>query len=108
MKTPLLFNVPKDRPSRKERIKAFKELHGIETHYAGRTWGKKNNPWDACLMPRARQIGSNYGCNETSTLGELVGSVCRLLEEAGVLVTGETECDAIRTLCENNKIPCDL
>lgn len=106
MKTPLLFNVPKDRPSRKERIKAFKQLHGIETHYAGKGWGKENHPWSACLMPAARTFG--YGVTETSDLFDVVSKVARLLEEAGVLVTGETEREAIRTLCENNKIPCDL
>lgn len=106
MKTPLLFNVPKDRPSRKDRIKAFKKLHGIET--VNSRLPKGDQPWTACLMPKAHQIGAGYGCDPKSNFMDLFVEVGRLLEEASVMVNGETEADAIRTLCEKHKIPCDL
>lgn len=104
MKTPLLLNVPKDRPSRKERINEFKKLHNIVTLKS--SLPRKDEPWFACLMTSARKFG--YGVTEQSDLFDCVAKVGRLMEESGVLVTGETEADAIRTLCENNKIPCDL
>lgn len=108
IKTPLLFEVPKTHPSKKEKMEAFKKLHGIETHYAGKGWTREDHPWSACLMPRAREIAAPYVKEENPNLFDLVANAARLLEEAGVLVTGETERDAIRNLCEDNKIQCDL
>lgn len=105
-KTPLLFDVPKDSPTRKEQIEAFKAKHSIETHNAGPKWGRENYPWSACLMPAARKFG--YGVTEQSNIYDAVAKVGRLLSEAGYLVEGRTEREAIQMLCQNCDIPCDL
>lgn len=107
MKTPLLINVPKDSPSRKEKLDAFKAKHQIETHNAGPGWGKANHPWSACLMSAAREMGEEYE-TPVKNIGDAVAHFCRLLDEAGLLVTGETERDAVRRLCEKNDIVFDL
>jgi len=101
-KQPFLFDVPKDSPSTKERLHAFMAKHGIETHYAGKALGRENYPWAACLMPRARQFG--YGVTATDDLFECVAKVGRLLEEAGVLVEGQTEREAVEELCRQQHI----
>lgn len=106
MKTPLLFDVPKTHPSRKEKIKAFKELHGIET--VNSQLPKGEQPWTACLMPKAHQIGAGYGCDPKSNFMDLFVKIGRLLCESKIMVNGETERDAIRTLCDENNIVCDL
>jgi hypothetical protein len=105
LKTPNLLDVPKTGLSAREKLRAFKAAHGIETkHCPGMT--RKEHPWLACLMPAARQFG--YGVTAESDLFDCVEKVGRLLDEAGVLVTGETERDALRRLCECNDIPCAL
>ena len=105
MKTPLLINVPPDSPSRRSKIKAFKTLHGIETHHCG-NMDRKDHPWIAALMPQCRTLG--YGVTDKSDLSDCIIKVERLMYEAGYLVTGETELKAIRTLCKANKIECPL
>lgn len=106
MKTLTLINVPKTHPSRKEKLDAFKLKHGIETHTAG--WDRKDFPWCACLMPKAKEIAGPYMRGDKPDLFNLVAHAGRLLEEAGVLVTGETERMAVGTLCEENGIPFEL
>lgn len=104
-KTPPLFEVPKTAPSRRDKIKAFKAEHVIETHHCG-SMSRKEHPWMACLMSSARKLG--YGVTEKSDLFDIIAKVGRLADEAGICVTGETEIQAIRTLCENNGIECNL
>src|SRR5688500_6970377 len=91
MKTPNLIDVPKMGPSKRDKVKAFKEKHGIETHHAV-GMARKEHPWLACHMPSARTFG--YGVTEQSTLFDCVSKICRLLDEAGVLVEDETEVKA--------------
>lgn len=106
MKTPNLLDVPKDSPTRKERIEAFKKKHGIWTYYvAGQP---KECPWDAMLVPKAVEALAGYGVKPDTHPIELISGYCRLLDEWNLLVSGKTEREAIRTLCEHNEIPCEL
>lgn len=98
MRTPLLLDVPKDSPSRKQTLAAFKKAFNIFTHNANfRT--RKEHPWSALLCPRPMTDDEAV---------QHIASYCRILDEARLLVTGETERDALRTLCQENSIPCYL
>lgn len=104
MRTPTLIDVPKSAPSRRDKLKAFKVQHGIETHDAGKDWD--NGRWLACHMPSARTFG--YGVTEASDLWDCQAKVCRLLDERGVNQYGYTEREAIQRLCARLEIPCNL
>ena len=104
-KHPTLFDVPKDSPSRKERLDAFKSANGIETHHTpGMT--REEGPWMACHMPTARTAG--YGVTETSDLFDVVMHVGMLLDDAGVITYGATEREAVEELCGNIGLLFDL
>lgn len=103
MKTPLLIDVPKDSPSKAEKIKAFKAQHEIETHDAPCNGDTR---WVAAHMPSCRKLG--YGVTENSTMFECVMHVGRLMDEGGLTGYGKSEIAAVRELCSNLKIPCDL
>lgn len=104
MKHPTLFDLPKDSPSRKQRLDAFKREHGIETHYCRGV----DYPWLACHMPSAREIASEY--DETiATLADAIAKFCRLLDECGALVEANSERQAVEQLCVNLGIkPVDM
>jgi hypothetical protein len=104
MKQNKLFDIPPDSPTRAQRIKAFKVKNEIQTHYGGAT----EKPWSACHMPSAFQIGEGYGLKKDDHLFEYVSQICRLLDEAGVLVCDDSEVKAIRRVCANLSLPCDL
>jgi hypothetical protein len=104
MRTPLLIDVPKTSLTRRERIKAFKAKHEIETSYCRGI----QCPWAAAHLPTARKLGAGYGLNEKSNLGECLARVCRLMEESGCMVCEDTEIKAIKQLCRYVNIPCDL
>lgn len=95
-----LLEVPPDRPSTKARIDAFKVEHRIWTHRAT-GWKRIEHPWSALLVPKE----VNY--DELSVM-EYIAGYCRLADEGGWLVTGEGELTAIRRLCNNVDIICDL
>ncbi len=99
MKTPLLIDVPKTHPSRREKLKAFKELHEIETY-------RCYDAWLACHMPSARKLG--YGVTKTSSITDIMSKVCRLTDEAGISDYGRTEREAVRRVCENLGIPFEM
>lgn len=109
MKTPNLFNVPKDRPTRKERIEAFKREHGIWT-YGDKKNRVGDHAWDAMSVTLACERLSGYDLSEEVRKEPimLIAGYCRLLEEMGILVTGQTEVEAIRVLCVNIGIVCEL
>lgn len=104
MKTPPLLTVPKDSPSLRARLTAFKNVHDIETH----TNGDNTDPtrWVAAHMPSCRKLG--YGVTATMGLFECSMKVGRLMDEAGYTAYGSGELSAIRKLCEQLDIPCDL
>jgi hypothetical protein len=97
----MLFDIPKN----KLKITVFKEKHGIETLFSKGC----EPPWCALHMPTARKYG--YGVTETSSFGDCVAKVCRLLDESGVMGYGETEAEAIVETCKSVGIivlPSDL
>lgn len=102
LKTPNLFDVPKDRPTRKQRLEAFKEQHEIFTY------GNKNAGWDAMLVSKARESLLGYDGVAVASPIELIMDYCRLLEESQLLISGETEREAIEELCRLNNIKFDL
>lgn len=102
LKTPNLFDVPKDRPTRKERLESFKSRHSIYTY------GARHAGFDALLVPRARGMLSDYDDAATCSPIELISKYCRLLEEANLLVSGDTERGAIKEICRLNNIVFDL
>lgn len=107
MKTPNLLDVPKDHPTRKERIGAFKSKHGIKTHNCGTSWDESK--WLAVLFTVAwKQFECYCENSDHPSLCDLIAGAGRLVDEAGLSGYGVTEADAIRNLCEQNKIPCDL
>lgn len=99
---PLLLTVPPTAPSRRRRLTIFKREHGIITHYCG-PMPREDHPWLACLIEQCRKFG--YGVSDQSNLLDVVAKVGRLAEEAELLVTGTSECDAIHRLCEANGLP---
>lgn len=106
MKTLTLLSVPKTHPSRQERLDAFKAKHGIETHRSDLR--REDHPWCACLMPAARRTAEAYMKGDPPTLFNMILHAERLLDEAALLVTGETEREAVATLCDHNGITFDL
>jgi hypothetical protein len=106
MKTPNLFDVPKDSPTRKERIEAFKKSNGIKTHNCGGFADDEYPRWTAAHMPSIYKLG--YGVKEGMSLGECGALVGRLIDEAGLAAYGKTERDAILRLCVQLGIPFDL
>lgn len=108
MRTPLLLDVPKTHMSRHDKLVAFKERNGIWTWHC-KEMRREDHPWEAMLEHRARQRLAGYlNDDEPDDPISLIAGYCRLLDEWGLLMTGETEREAIRTLCTRNRIPCNL
>ena len=104
----LLLDVPKTHPTRYERLQAFKERQGIWTHRASFR-DRKDHPWSALLVPRSRlRLAGYLGEGDPDDPMSLIAGYCRLLDESCLLVTGETELDAVQTLCSENNIICDV
>lgn len=103
-RTPYLIEVPRDRPTWRMELRAFKEQHGIQTHDDH----DPTNPgrWLAVLMEPCRKFG--YGVTATSDLFDLICKVGRLMDESGYTAYAKTELQAIRLLCDQNQIPCPL
>ncbi len=96
MKTLPLFDVPKTAQTAREKLTAFKALHGILTY---RTPGmlREDHPWLA-LKP--------FDDDKCKTLGEIVATRCRLYEESGHCQLATGELSAVRLLCKHLKIEC--
>jgi hypothetical protein len=92
--TPNLLDVPPTHPTRQEILQAFKTRQGVWT-YCGKGMKREEHPWEALLVPSG---------GEPDDPVSLIAGYCRLLEEAGLLVTGETELDAVQRLCAANEI----
>jgi hypothetical protein len=107
MRTLLLLDVPKTHMSRHERVVAFKERNGIWTYRSDLR--REDDPWCAMLEHRARKALAGYlKHDEADDPIALIAGYCRLLEECGLLVTGVSEREAIRRLCERNRMGCAL
>lgn len=102
----MLLEVPKDSPTHKERLNALKLALMIETNDAGPQEDKDYPRWLAVHMPSARSMG--YGVTSTSTMFDCFCKVGRLMDDAGIAAYGTTEREAIRKVCENLDLPCDL
>lgn len=100
MKQQTLFDIPKDRPSLAAKIVAFKREHDIWTVRAAHL-AKEEGRWTAFKAP-------DYIEDKKAPPMEIIAGYCRLLEESGHLVDDMGELTAIRQLCANLKIPCDL
>lgn len=100
MKTPNLIDVSKDSPSKADKLEAFKKEHGIWTHRA--TIAKQDYPWSALLLPTNPHYELPYQefVKDLEPV-EIIAGYCRILDEAGFLVTGKTESEAIDRLCVN-------
>lgn len=107
MRTPNLLKVPKDSPTRKERIESFKKEFDIETHYC-KAFEDEHFPWMACKMDIAKRIRQPYRTSQSESLGAIMADVCRLLEESGVVAEGNTEAESIRQLCANLDMICTI
>lgn len=105
MKTPNLITVPKDSPTRKQRLESLKQSFGIETHFS-KAFEIDDNPWIAGHLPTARRMG--YGVTDKSDLFDCVAKIGRLMEDNGSLVEGRTEREAIHLLCKNLGLPFTL
>jgi hypothetical protein len=103
-RTPNLLDVPKTHPSRSEKIHAFKTAYQIETHDNGDATDPGR--WLAGCLAYARKLG--YGVTRHSNLFDCIQKVGRLMDDAGYCAHGKTEIEAIRRVCENLKIPCEL
>lgn len=93
-----LLDVPKSAPSLRQRITAFKKLHGILTFKTSRM-KREEYPWIA-VLPVEEDKGKD--------IGTIMAESCRLYDESGYLAEGTGELSAIRTLCQQLEIKCDL
>lgn len=105
-RTPTLFDVPKDSPSRKDRLRAFKATHGIWTHSAYRSSGIGiSAKWIAVWVVGARKQLAGYGPEVDHMTGmDLVTSYCRLLGEGDLMTEGKTEFEAVELLAIKNEL----
>lgn len=106
MKTPALLTVPKDSPTLKERIEAFKVKHGIETQIS--SWAAVEDKWLALHRIGTAKALRGYGYSCRASLPELYARFGRLIDESGNDAYGATEREAIQNLCANKQIVCDL
>ena len=87
------------------KLRAFKTLHAIWTHRAD-GWAKKDWPWTAMLLPtETRQIPYTKGSTDP---WEILNYAGMWMDDAGLLVHGRTEWEALRLLCKANDIPFTL
>ena len=100
----LLLDVPKDSPTRKERLKAWKDRNKVWTHSAGNNWD--SGKWVAIAMKQSCDALKGYGVAPDIHPMDLVAGYCRLLDEAGLMMEGDTELGAIEKLCRNVGLPC--
>lgn len=98
-KQPALFDLAPDQraPSIQARINEFKRKHGILTNRCA-SIPREDCPWIAVLTEPG----------ETRSIEQLFADECRLLEEFHRIGYGTGELSAIRDLCEQQKIKCDL
>jgi hypothetical protein len=89
VKTPTLFDVPEDHPSREQRIAAVKKELGIYTFHS-KHMDKSNEPWTAILKESVDETDD--------AMWERVGRYCVRMEDEGTMVYGRTEREAIERL----------
>lgn len=103
MKHPVLFEVPKDSINRKDRLHAFMTKNGILTHSQPSKYCDKSEgylKWMAVHVPtlKASSYIPSY-CNDFSSIPVIMSQVCRLLEESDLYRYGNTEAEAVESIC---------
>lgn len=98
MSEPKLLDVPRSAPNKAKLLRDFKNQHDIQTHRATHM-AREDHPWLA-LRPFAE--------DDRKDIGTIMAESCRLYEEAGQCATGTGELTAMRTLCQQLNIPCNL
>lgn len=98
MKTAHLFEFPATAPSLRTKLTIFKKKHGIQTHRA-KHLRREEEPWLA-LIPFDDDRGKD--------IGQIMADSCRLYEEAGYCALATGELTAVRKLCRQQGIICEL
>lgn len=98
MKQIALLEVTPDKPSSGVLLRAFKKTHGILT-YRTRGFLRDDRPWIA-LLP--------FDSDQRKDIATIISESARLYEECGQVSESTGELSAVRTLCQNMKIPCPL
>lgn len=93
-----LFECLPDAPSLRVKLTAFKKKHGIKTHRA-KWFSREEEPWLA-LIPFEDDKGKN--------VGQIMAESCRLYEESERCAFGTGELTAVRKLCQQQGIVCEL
>lgn len=112
MKQLSLLEVPKDSPGRNDNIRAFKKKVGIWTHSSGEESTTEYPKWMAMLMPvdgdGMKRYDDHRAYCKSDEPNEIIAGYCRILQDSGRIDYGHTERDAIKNLCSENRITCDL
>jgi hypothetical protein len=98
MKTETLFEVPRTAPSARVELTMFKRKHGIQTHHA-KHLSREDDPWLA-IIP--------FDDDKGKSIGAIMADSCQLYEESGYCATGTGELSAIRKLCAQRGIACNI
>lgn len=85
------------RTDSRKSLHAFMRKHGIESNHGC-------DPWIAISIPETKKLLKGEDDPLPGTIGGLICNYGRLIEEAGMIGEGETEADAVRSLCEKLKI----
>ena len=96
MKHPVLLEVEPVGPSAKVLLNAFKKRHHILTHCASH---QDDTRWLAVLP---------FTGEEGRDIFELMADKCRLYDEAGHTGYGRGELSAVRDLCKNAGLLCEI
>lgn len=100
----LFENVPPSAPTAAQCVARFKTAHGILTHSAA--CAPKQGKWLALKIPPRRL--DNGEPTAGLSLSGMFAHFGRLLDEGGWSAYGATEREAIREVCRQQKLPCDL
>lgn len=109
-----VLDVPKATvQSRKARLAKLKKRFGIWTHSVGGESTREFPKWMAMLLPKDESGHERYSdhrvyCDGSDEPWDIFCGYCRIMNETGRLDYGHTEEEAVRNLCESNKISFDL
>jgi len=92
-----LLDVKPTVPSLRTRLSDFKKEHRIQTYRSDMR--RQDEPWIA-LVP--------FHDDWDKDIGTIMAESCRIYEESGNVSTGIGELTAVRKLCQQLHIPCDL
>lgn len=97
----------------KARLAVLKKRFGIWTHNAGGESTVEFPKWMAMLLPKDGRGNERYSdhrvyCKGSDEPMDIIAGYCRIMDETGRTNYGHTEEDAVRNLCEENKISFDL